>query len=65
MIINEYNYKGYQIEIHENPIYHDFEYVVKENNNVLFANKRFFMYQDDAENTAELEINLHEDKKGA
>jgi len=29
MIIENYNYNDYIIEIHENPIYHDFEFVVK------------------------------------
>ena len=53
MIVEEYEYMGYKIEIHEHPIYHDFEYVIKKNNEVKFTNRKFYKNV----------IDIHEDVK--
>jgi hypothetical protein len=58
MIIKEYQYCGYTIELHEHPIYHDFEYVVKnDKGQVEFASLHPYEHYVDAKATAELEIN--------
>lgn len=48
MIINEYDYNEYKIEIHEHPIYHDFEFVVKQNNQVKFTSTTPYKTEDEA-----------------
>lgn len=58
MLVHEYNYKDYLVEIHQHPIYHDFEFVVKKDNKVVVVNTQFYRYSYDAEKDAELEINL-------
>lgn len=58
MIIKEYKYNGYTIEIHQHPIYHDFEYVVKnDKGQVEFTSIDPYEYFIDAQNSAELGIN--------
>jgi len=42
MIVEEYEFMGYKVEIHEHPIYHDFEYVIKKDNEVKFTNRQFY-----------------------
>ena len=58
MIKKEYTYAGFLIEIHEHPIYHDFEYVVKNNKGqVEFASTHTYEHYLDAQSSAELRIN--------
>jgi hypothetical protein len=60
MIFEEYNYKGFLVEVHQHPIYKDFEFVVKKDNVVKFTNLSFYDYKEDAKRSAELEIDLSE-----
>jgi hypothetical protein len=55
----EYEYCGYLIEIHEHPIYHDFEYVIKSKDglNVITTSRHVFEHFDDAEKEAQIIIN--------
>ena len=57
MICKEYEYLSFTIEIHEHPIYHDFEYVVKKHSKVIFASDRTYERALDAQLSAELIIN--------
>lgn len=59
MITNSYEYLGYFIEIHEHPIYHDFEFVIKtlDKKEVKETSHRTFMYEDDANIAAQAKIN--------
>lgn len=59
MIIKEYEYNGYLLEIHEHPIYHDFEFVVKSSNGkfVKGTSTHTFLIAEDAENAAKILIN--------
>jgi len=58
MMEKNYEYYGYLIEIHEHPIYHDFEYVIKSmDGQVVTASSHQFDYSYDAEKEAELTIN--------
>jgi len=58
-MIKNIEYGGYQIEIHEHPIYHDFEYVVKslDGHEVKFTSTHPYEHPADAENSAMLAIN--------
>jgi len=60
MIVKNFIYNDYNIEIHEHPIYHDFEFVVKtlDNLKVIGTSNRTFEYLVDAEHSAMLLINL-------
>ena len=60
--MKEYEYNGYLIEIHENPIYHDFQFVIKtlDSHEVKATNKQLFDNQMDAQEIAELTINSFE-----
>lgn len=58
MIAKEYEYNGYLIEIHEHPIYHDFEFVIKSmEGKVITASTHTYDFTEDAENAAQLTIN--------
>ena len=59
MLIKEYEYNGYKIELFEHPIYHDFEFVVKtlDEKEAISTNKYFYECLEDAENAAQLNIN--------
>lgn len=58
MLEKEYEYNGYKIEIHENPIYHDFEFVIKTlDGKVVCTSNQFYDYAIDAEKDAQLIIN--------
>jgi hypothetical protein len=58
MIVNLFAYEGYDVEIHEHPIYHDFEFVIKSKDGKVFvASVRPFKEKDEAEKTAKLTIN--------
>lgn len=59
MIIKEIEYGGYKIEIHEHPIYHDFEFVIKSNDGHEVKTTSTHPYEDsiDAEAAAYLIIN--------
>ena len=58
--MKNYEYNGYLVEIHENPIYHDFQFVIKtlDGHEVKATNKQLYDNQPDAEEAAELTINL-------
>ncbi|MFA5153700.1 MAG: hypothetical protein WC554_14160 [Clostridia bacterium] len=58
MLIKEYQYCGYTVEIFEHPIYKDFEYVVKnDKGQVEFTSTHPFENKLDAEDSAMLNIN--------
>lgn len=59
MINNSYEYLGYIIEIHEHPIYHDFEFVVKsiDGHDIKGTSTIPYSYYHDAENAAKILIN--------
>ena len=57
MIIKNYEYCGYTIELHEHPIYHDFEFVVKLNGIVKGASNHVYQNGYDAEMGAQILIN--------
>jgi len=59
MIIKEIKYGGYNIEIHEHPIYHDFEFVVKtlDGHTVMGASIHTYEEPVDAESGAMILIN--------
>jgi hypothetical protein len=59
MITKNYEYNGYFIEIHEHPIYHDFEYVIKtlDNKEVKATSTDLYNCEYDAEISAQLNIN--------
>jgi len=64
MIKKEYEYAGHRIEIHEHPIYHDFEFVIKTlDNNVVKASRHPYDNFDDVQNSAELTINLYNNER--
>jgi hypothetical protein len=51
-------FRNYLIEIHEHPIYHDFEFVIKDNTGkVTGASMQQFSLADDAEISAKMKIN--------
>jgi hypothetical protein len=58
MITNEYEYYGHIIEIHEHPIYHDFEFVVKslDKKTVITTSTLVFEHIDDAHKSAQFTI---------
>lgn len=56
MIVEEYEYMGYKVEISEHPVYHDYEYVVKENNKIKFTNEKFYKSINDIHQIVKLEI---------
>jgi len=58
MIIKSYECDSYNVEIHEHPIYHDFEFVVKslDGHEVIGASTRPYEQCEDAENAAFLFI---------
>lgn len=59
MIINVYEYKGYNVEITENDLYHDFNYVIKTlSDDIMYENKTPYFSPDDADNGAKLKIDL-------
>ena len=63
MLVKEYKYCGYTIEIHKNEIYHDFEYVIKdENQEVKFASIHPYDEEDDVMKGAELKVHELEEK---
>ena len=49
-------FKEYIIEIHEHPIYHDFEFVVKKDGKVVGASTQQYQFPTDAEVNAKLLI---------
>jgi len=59
MIEKSYEYYGYLIEIHQHPIYHDFEFVIKtkDGSKVISTSNHFYDYFQDAENEAKLIVN--------
>lgn len=59
MICKKYEYCGYLIEIHEHPIYHDFEFVIKtlDETKIEAVNDRLFENASDAEKVAKIIIN--------
>ena len=59
MIIKEFEYLGYYVEIHEHPIYHDWEWVVKslDKLSVIGASTHPYFSPADAENSAIIFIN--------
>jgi len=59
MIIDNYHYGNHIIEIHEHPIYHDFEFVVKNNDGKVILTS-LHPYEDASTTmgAAEIKINL-------
>lgn len=59
MIAKSYEYNGFLIEIHENPIYHDFQFVIKTLDSMEIKDTNKCLYQNilDAELAAQLTIN--------
>lgn len=59
MITRSYEHYGYLIEIHEHPIYHDFEFVIKDLTGikVITASTHTYDYIEDAERDAQIIIN--------
>lgn len=59
MEIKKYIYNGHVIELHEHPIYHDFEYVVKtlDNQQIKGTSTIPYAYANDAEKAAQILIN--------
>lgn len=58
MLKRDYEYCDHKIEIHENPIYHDFEFVIKsKDGKVVCASNQYYEYIGDAEKAAQLIIN--------
>lgn len=58
MLEKEYEYCGYKIEIHENPIYHDFEFVIKTlDSKVVCTSTQYYDHAVDAEKDAKIIIN--------
>lgn len=59
MITKEFEYGGYVIEIHEHPIYHDFEFVIKtlDKHEVKTTSTHFYEHPMDAESAALIIIN--------
>jgi len=59
MIKKEFEYCGFMIELHEHPIYHDFEFVIKslDGHEVKTTSTYPYEHSDDAENAAKLIIN--------
>lgn len=58
MIIDEYDYKSYHIEIHEDLEYHDWNFIVKQNESIIIDTSKVYFSIEDARNGAELAINL-------
>jgi len=57
MIVKEYEYEGYIIELHEHPIYKDYEFVIKsKDGKVITASTHPYDYLQDADSTAKLTI---------
>ena len=55
MIEKEYEYQGYTIEIHNHPIYHDYEFVVKNDDGiVVMTSTHTYENSMDAEAAAEI-----------
>ena len=54
MEVKTFKYSGYLIEIHEHPIYKDFEFVVKtlDGHEVKGTSTHPYQYLEDAENAA-------------
>jgi hypothetical protein len=59
MIEKSYEHYGYLIEIHQHPIYKDFEFVIKtlDSMKVVAASTQTYDYSEDAERDAQLMIN--------
>lgn len=59
MNIKTYEYYGYLIEIHENPIYHDYQFVIKtvDGKEIIGINKQLYENETDAEDAAKILIN--------
>ena len=58
MIEKEYQYRDYTIEIHEHPIYHDYEFVVKNDDGiVVIASTHTYENSTDAQGAAEIYTN--------
>jgi len=59
MIIKEFEYGGYKIEIHEHPIYHDCEFVIKslDGHEVKCTSTHPYEHSTDAEAAALIIIN--------
>jgi len=58
MITKTFEYSGYDVELHEHPIYHDFEFVIKsKDGQVVSASTHPYEHKDDAEKAAQLNIN--------
>jgi len=52
------NYNRYVIEIHQHPIYHDFEFIIKQQNGqVVTASIQQYEFFEDAEIAAKMIIN--------
>jgi hypothetical protein len=59
MIYKTFEYCDYTVEIHEHPVYHDFEYVIKDSKgSVKSASNHSYAECDDAENAAKINIKL-------
>jgi hypothetical protein len=57
MIVNLFAYEKYEVEIHEHPIYHDFEFVIKSKDGKVFvASVHPFKEKEEAEKIAKLTI---------
>jgi hypothetical protein len=55
MMTKEYKYCDHIIELHEHPIYHDFEYVIKSlDGKVVAASHHVFEHFDDAQKEAQM-----------
>jgi hypothetical protein len=58
MITKTFEYSGYDVELHEHPIYHDFEFVIKSKDGKVFvASVKPFKEKDLAEQIAKETIN--------
>lgn len=58
MIVKNYEYNEYIIEIHEHPIYHDFEFVVKSSDSTVVkgASNHAYEHMYDCEIAAQIFI---------
>lgn len=57
MLEKTFEYLGYTVEIHKNPVYYDFQFVVKKEGKVICASNDFYDEMQDAENAAQVAIN--------
>ena len=58
MLIKEFLYNGYKVELFEHPIYHDFEFVIKtKDGHVLCTNTHVYHDINEMEKEVKLIIN--------